>query len=153
MSAASKKLDDELAVLEDARRTVVEFRGEKIEVTPLRIKQVAAFTRAVAPIVEAIGATRAASLAAEEDGLAQAMLTLGFIEQHSAAVTAAVAAAVGRDPDWIGEGDLAEFYSLTVAVVRVNLDFFRSSLLPLLGVAERAAVLSLLGSGRTPSKS
>lgn len=110
-------------------RTVA-FRGEMLEVTPLRLEQIGPFITAsrtvIARVAMMAGAVETASPAAT------GAILLDLLEQDSAEVGAALAIVIGRDPVWVAGGTLDEVTSLLEAVVGLNRDFFAHRLRRLL---------------------
>jgi hypothetical protein len=151
---------DELDILEDAREREVAYNGARLLIVPLRIGQIPRFTRAARPIIEELAASVAAPVSGEEEVSRETLSTgavLDWIEKHGEALIDAMAAATGRERDWIAEGAADEFLELTIAVLSVNLDFFVRRLLPnsVQSVIEGATLArrAMNGSGRTPSRS
>jgi hypothetical protein len=127
----------DLEVLADPEPRMVAIRGETLAILPLKMRQTAAFSKAVDPCLTAIitGEWQAA------------------LEDHSDALARALAVAVGRTEEWALELYPDDFITLADAVLEVNLDFFARLVLP------RAADLGMkLGAmmrpaGVTPSPS
>lgn len=113
--------------------------GESVEVGLLRVRQIPAFARAVAPVLGALASGDLVGAAAE----------------HFDDVVLAVSVATGKTPEWLGELDADEFLRLASAVVEVNGDFFARRLAPLMTqAATRAEVLmtpQTAGANASPS--
>lgn len=101
----------------------VTLRSGPIEIRPLTLRQLSAFSRAVAPILpHLVHGQIVAAIVENPDALLEAV----------AAATGIPAAGLPEDP--------AEFVELAAAVVEVNVDFFIRRLLP----ADRAAGVAIL---------
>lgn len=146
-------MSDALDVLEPQARSV-SFRGEGLEIRPLTVGQLPRLVRVARPVIDALFSQHAAPEMPNEgepvdhDTLD---LMLDLIGNHGDAVFQAAAIAIGREPEWVAEGDLAEFAELATAVIEVNRDFFVRKLAPLLG--GRAAIPASNGDGPTASSS
>lgn len=82
---------------------------EALELTPLKVGELPAFTRAIRPFAERLGT--------EPDWLA-------LLAEHGEAVLAALAVASRRPRTWIDGLDLDEAIRLAEALLEVNADFF-----------------------------
>lgn len=126
----------ELDAIIPPARTIL-FRGEQVEVTPLRLQQIGPFITASRTII-----ARVAMMAGAVDTAPAATtgaILLDLLEQDSAELAAALAVAVGRDEEWIAGGTLDEVADLLEAVVGLNRDFFAHRLRRLLLQAKRPA--------------
>lgn len=126
----------ELDVIIPPTRTV-RFRGELVQVTPLRLLQIGPFITASRTII-----ARVAMMAGAVDtapAAATGAILLDLLEQDSAELAAALAVAVGRDAEWIAGGTLDEVADLLEAVVGLNRDFFAHRLRRLLMQAKAQA--------------
>lgn len=126
----------ELDVIIPPARTVL-FRGEQVEVTPLRLQQIGPFITASRTII-----ARVAMMAGAVDTAPAATtgaILLDLLEQDSAELAAALAVAVSRDAEWIAGGTLDEVADLLEAVVGLNRDFFAHRLRRLLMQAKPLA--------------
>jgi len=126
----------ELDVIIPPARTV-RFRGEQLEVTPLRLQQIGPFITASRTII-----ARVAMMAGAVDtapAAATGAILLDLLEQDSAELAGALAVAVGRDAEWIAGGTLDEVADLLEAVVGLNRDFFAHRLRRLLMQAKPLA--------------
>jgi hypothetical protein len=153
---------DELDILEDARERRITYLGEALVIVPLRIGQIPRFTRAARPIIQELAASVLDSKGEGNAGGApretlSVDVALDWIDKHGEALIDAMAAATGRERQWIAEGGADEFVELVLAVLSVNLDFFVRRLLPnsLQSIVDSAtlATRAMNGSGRTPFKS
>jgi len=119
----------ELDVIIPPARTV-RFRGEQLQVTPLRLQQIGPFITASRTII-----ARVAMMAGAVDtapAAATGAILLDLLEQDSAELAGALAVAIGRDAEWIAGGTLDEVADLLEAVVGLNRDFFAHRLRRLL---------------------
>lgn len=82
---------------------------EALELTPLKVGELPAFTRAIRPFAERLGT--------EPDWLA-------LLAEHGEAVLAALAIASRQPRAWIDGLDLDEAIRLAEALLEVNADFF-----------------------------
>jgi len=126
----------ELDVIIPPARTV-RFRGEQVQVTPLRLQQIGPFITASRTII-----ARVAMMAGAVDtapAAATGAILLDLLEQDSAELAGALAVAVGRDAEWISGGTLDEVADLLEAVVALNRDFFAHRLRRLLMQAKPLA--------------
>lgn len=129
----------DLDVIIPPARTVP-FRGEQVEVTPLRLQQIGPFITASRTII-----ARVAMMAGAVDGSERAAvgaILLDLLEQDGAEIAAALAVATGRDAEWIAGGTLDEVADLLDAVVGLNRDFFAHRLRQLLVQAKLRADVS-----------
>lgn len=100
----------------------VPFRGEVLQVGPLRLEQLGPFITACRSTI-----ARIAMIAGLPDGspaVDVGALVLDLLEQDGGEIAAALAVAVDRDPKWIAEGTLEEVAQLLEAVAGLNRDFF-----------------------------
>lgn len=153
MTAVSRETvsDEDFEVLESRRRRVVRYRGEDLEITPLRVRQFPAFTQALRGAIGDIN-----GLLGDEKPERVQELVMELIAAHTDSLVTACAAATDRDTRWIGDADADEFLELVTAIFAVNLDFFVQRLLPAVdrNVSElRGLLAGLSGVGRTPSSS
>lgn len=108
--------------------------GKTIACPPLRVRQIPAFTRAVAPIL--------APLLAGD--------WLRAVCDGGEDLVRAIAIATGETVEWLGELLPDELVTLAVAVTEVNADFFVRRVLPALTEAV-ATVTTTLGEMPSPS--
>ncbi len=89
--------------------------GRTVEVTPIRVRELAAFARAIEPL--------AAELAAGLD-------LPRLLAQHTGALVDAVAVGARVEAEWVEGLGLDELLDLAEAVLEVNTDFFVRRLAP-----------------------
>jgi hypothetical protein len=114
--------------------TSIVIAGEMIELTPIKIGELPAFSRAVQPL--------AIHLSASPDWLA-------LIAEHGDTLINALVIATRRPREWITALELDDAVRLASTVFEVNADFFIQRLLP--SVTEAAARLEARMPGRMPS--
>lgn len=130
-------MTDDLDVIEPQSR-VVDYRGERVEVRPLKVRQIPGFLRVARPVLSAVFAGGPVELTPER--------VMDLLAEHGEPLTEAAAIAVDRPVDWIADGDSGEFIGLVMAVLAVNLDFFARRLAP-----EAQRLLAVWdGAGQTP---
>jgi len=100
--------------------------GETVEVWPLRVRQLAPFAAAMAPVLEAYEHVRRA-LPEEPEPAWWA----GLVRDYAPALIPALAVALDRPAAWVGELFLDDLTRLAVVVFRVNADFFVQRMMPL----------------------
>ena len=108
----------------------LEFRGEQLHVTPLRLQQIGPFITASRTLIARV-AMMAGAVEGSERAAVGAIL-LDLLEQDGAEIAAALAVASGRDAEWIAGATLDEVADLLDAVVGLNRDFFAHRLRQLL---------------------
>lgn len=116
----------------------VPFRGETIEIGPLRLAQVPPFITASRGIIGRIAF--AAGLLGNAEPVAIGATILDLLEQDSLAFANALAVVTGREAEWLAEGTLDEVATMVEAVVALNRDFFVHRLPALLRAARPPAV-------------
>lgn len=109
--------------------------GRSVEITPIRVKELAAFSRAVQPI--------AASAAAGGD-------IASLLANHADAVIDATAIGARVERDFVLDLGLDELVELASAVLTVNVDFFVHRLLPVVAAASEQLAAQWAGSSSTP---
>ncbi|SFM13025.1 hypothetical protein [Nitrosomonas communis] len=114
--------------------TSIVINDETIDITPIKIGELPAFSRAVQPIV--------AHLSASPDWLA-------LVAEHGEPLINALTIATRRSREWIAGLELDDAIKLASTVFEVNADFFIQRLLP--SVTEAAARLEARMAGRVPS--
>ncbi len=114
--------------------TSIIINDEAIEIIPIRMGELPAFTRAVQPL--------AAHLSTSPDWLV-------LIAENGEALIDALAIATRRPREWIAALELDDAIKLASEVFEVNADFFIQRLLP--SVTEAAARLEARMPGRMPS--
>lgn len=125
--------DNSFAALPPVTTSIV-IAGETIDITPIKIGELPAFSRAVQPI--------AAHLSTSPDWLV-------LIAENGEALIDALAIATRRPREWMATLELDDAIKLASKVFEVNADFFIQRLLP--SVTEAAARLEARMPGRMPS--
>lgn len=105
---------DDLDLLADPEPRRVPVRGEVLNVLPLRMRQMSAFSRAVDPCLQAIIAGQWKTA----------------LDEHSEALARAVEIALDRPAGWALDLYPDDFLAACEAVLEVNLDFFGRLVLP-----------------------
>jgi len=112
--------------------------GETLELTPLKVGELPAFTRAIRPF--------AAQLAAAPDWL-------GLLAEHGEAVLAALAVASRRPRSWVDGLEVDEAIRLAEGLLEVNADFFVRRVSPEIArVAASLEARSRQPAGAAPSR-
>jgi hypothetical protein len=111
-------MSDQLEVLNPPEATV-QFSGEDVTVTPIRMGKLQAFTKVVRPIV--------GDIVTALDGSGDMLTT---IELHCDRMIEAVQIATGIERDKLDNALPDEFIGLAKAVIEINADFFARRLLP-----------------------
>lgn len=118
----------------------IEAGGKTLAITPLRVRQIPAFVRAISPAAGLLTDGRIAdAVALHGDGIVEAM-----------------AVATGETEDWIGDLLPDAFLELVAAVMEVNGDFFARRVAPLITAMQEkaeAAATSMRGATSSPSLS
>lgn len=117
------------------------FRGRVVQIRPLRVGQLPAFARAVAPIAGAVTQSL--------DSMGPAEF-LHLLAEHGERVIDAVAIGSGVPKGELEDSDPAELLGLALPVIKANADFFARRLLPVLA-GMRQAMAPQPGAGPTPS--
>ncbi|MBS4800431.1 MAG: hypothetical protein KH046_06300 [Stenotrophomonas maltophilia] len=138
---------NQLVTISPPSRTL-EFRGEKLHLTPLRLQQIGPFITASRTLIARV-AMMAGAIEGSEHAAVGAIL-LDLLEQDGTEIAAALAVATGRDAEWIAEATLDEIADLLDAVIGLNRDFFAHRLRRLLLQAKLQADEST-GSPTSPS--
>lgn len=125
--------DNSFAALPPVATSIV-INDETIDITPIKMGELPALTRAVQPL--------ASHLSASPDWLA-------LIAEHGNALIDALAIATRRPREWVATLELDDAIRLASTVFEVNADFFIQRLLP--SVTEAAARLEARMPGRTLS--
>jgi hypothetical protein len=119
----------------------VEVGGKTLAIVPLRVRQVPAFVRAIAPATALLSAGRIADAVA----------------LHGDGMIVAMAVATGEAEDMIGDLLPDEFLRLVAAVMEVNGDFFVQRVAPQIAAlqekAEAAMKKATSGATSSPSSS
>lgn len=115
----------------------VAVAGKAVAVSPLRVRQIPAFARHVAPVAAFLmnGDLLAAVAAGGED------------------MVKALAVATGEPEDWLGDLLPDEFVALAAAVMEVNADFFVRRVAPALAAAGETMKTQMPTAGETSSPS
>lgn len=98
------------------------FRGEVLEVGPLRLEQLAPFITAARSIIGRV--VMASGLLGEGAQMESGAVVLDMLEHDAPAFASALAVVTERPADWIAKGTVDEVASLVEAVVQLNRDFF-----------------------------
>lgn len=131
--------------------------GETVEIWPLRVRQLAPFAAAMAPVLEAYEEVRRALSGGAPFGSAQGTAQgtpapawwAGLVRDYAPALIPALAVALERPEQWVGELFLDDLTRLALTVFRVNADFFVQRMMP---TAETALAPYLpAGAGWTPA--
>jgi hypothetical protein len=112
--------------------------GEPLDLTPLRIGELPAFTRAIKPFAE--------KLAGEVDWAS-------LIADHGEAVLQALAVAVRRPCSWVEGLALNEAIQLADALLTVNADFFVRAVVPACTAMAEHLALRMAGLGLSSGSS
>lgn len=109
--------------------------GREIAITPIRVRELAAFSKAVRPL--------AADMAAGGD-------IASLLAAHADAVIEAAAIGARVERGFVLDLGLEELFDLASAVLTVNLDFFVHRLLPKVAAASETLASQWAGSSLTP---
>lgn len=126
--------DNSYAALPPVANTIV-IGGESLDLTPIRVGELPALSRAIQPIVSSLSDP-------QPDWIA-------LISEHGDAVIDAVVIAARRPREWVANLDLDDAVRLASAVFEVNADFFIRRLLP--SMTEAAARIGARMPGLTQS--
>lgn len=127
-------MTDDLDVLDPAPRRVA-FRGEVLELRPLRLGDLPAFSRAVRPVIAEFAGDRHPEWEDNDE-----RMVLDMAELHGEAIIAAAAIATGRPAEWVAAADnTADVLGLVRAIVEVNHDFFIQAMMAVIRPAPAAA--------------
>lgn len=151
---------NDFSVLETVTRKV-EFRGEQLNVSPLKVGQMPPFTRAIRPCLAAIvgfivsvppdGAVNGGGEPTTDIEINVEKI-VGLIADHGEAIIEAVSIATKMPREKIEDATPEEFLVLVTAVIGVNIDFFARAM----AKAKEAAAEShraASGTGLEPSSS
>jgi hypothetical protein len=117
---------DELSVLSPDPASVA-YQGKTLEIVPMKVGQIPAFTRALRPALTAIADISDAIAPGGQPGAGQGTSSEQIVEliaDHGDTFVEAVAVATGQAREFIADGTLEEFVDALLTVVRVNADFF-----------------------------
>ncbi len=106
------------------------FRGRDVEISPLKVGQLPAFTRAIKPIAGALQGALAG-------GALNASLTLEILADGESLVEA-ISIATGVPAAELNDSTLDDMVGLASAVLKVNGDFFKGRLTPAILAAVKA---------------
>jgi len=112
-----------------------------VDVSPIRVKELPAFSRAIEPLVQQIMASG--------DDLDVAELLIGNMEQAIAAV--AIGARIHRDT--LDQLSLEELVALAGAVIEINFDFFIKRVIPRVSTLTEALMARAAGLPSSPTSS
>ena len=132
---------DDLRELETLAVVTVQVAGGAIEVRPMPALRAIRFARAARPFLEVLDLREGATID-----------VLQLMGEHGEALLDAVAIAVDRPVEWVGELALDDLSDVAAAVLEANIDFFAHRLLPRI-MGRLAETLGRLGGGPTPSSS
>ena len=131
----------ELEQLAGGPERLLELTGCELRVSPLKVRQIAAFARA---------------LRALPDGLLQEFMAGEpdpfLVAEYTPEIVACVQAAVDVEPKQLGELPVGELLALAMVIVEVNADFFVNRLVPLLGTSA-ARAQAILGRASSSTSS
>jgi hypothetical protein len=108
-------MNDELAALLPQPQ-VLQLGHRAVEITPIRVNEIQAFSRAIAPMAVALQ-----GLAVDSASGAAHWLTL--VSEHTNSVVQAVAVATRSPKEWVEGLTVGELVLLATKVVEVNADF------------------------------
>lgn len=131
--------DPSMAVLEETPQpTTVNFRGESIEVRPIKLDKFPAFMRALQPMLPQIAGAFAALEAGAEGALG--VMVSNLMADHGERLYEAAGIAIDKPTAWVGDtDDYGGLVELVIAIVMVHADFFARQVGP-----RREGVLGLL---------
>ncbi len=113
----------------------LQFRGEDLTISPLRLEQLGPFITAGRTTI-----ARIAMIAGLPGGASVGAVILDLLEQDSNEIAAALAVAVDREPKWVAGGSLDEVAQLLEAVAGLNKDFFARRLRMMVETVREAVV-------------
>lgn len=99
-------------------------RGETLEITPITVRQVPAFAKAIKPVLGALGGRELS-----------AATVLDLMGDQGDALIQAVGIATGKPLEWFDGLALDDFLALAVRVIEVNAYFFAQRVAPALMTA------------------
>lgn len=137
---------DDLDVIDPAPRRV-RFRGEDLELRPLRLGDLPAFSRLVRPVIAEFVDGRHPEWIDNDD-----LMILELTELHGESIINAAAIATGRPAAWIADVEsTAELVALVQEIVDVNRDFFIRAMMAEMRAPAQAPALSPGQGGQMPS--
>lgn len=111
--------DDGLDIIDPPTRQVM-FRGERLELRPLTIGQLPAFSRLVRPVIAEFVGDRHPHWQDDD-----ALMVLDLQDLHGEAIIQAAALASGLPVERVaGAEEISDLLRLVYAIVEVNRDFF-----------------------------
>lgn len=149
MRAAAVQADAGLEAIDPASEPV-KVDGKVVDLRPMKIGQIPAFSRALA----GIAANDLVALA-DGDGSSNLGALMALIGAHGDQIIKAAAIAARLDERVVANTDPDEFVLLVAGVMRVNADFFARRLAPLFSTlaAQAQALAARSGAGSTSSMS
>lgn len=137
---------DDLDVIDPAPRRV-RFRDELLELKPLRLGDLPAFSRLVRPVIAEFVGGRHPEWIDNDD-----LMIVELTELHGESIINAAAIATGRPVAWIADvEDTAELVALVQEIVEVNRDFFIRAMMAEMRAQAPARPVSAGQDGQTPS--
>jgi hypothetical protein len=112
------EVPDELSALLPQPQ-ILKFSHHTVEITPIRVSEIQAFSRAIAPMATALQGLTLDSPA----GPAGAASWLNLVSEHTTSVVQAVAVATRSPREWVEGLTVGELVLLAIKVVEVNADF------------------------------
>lgn len=103
----------------------VSVAGEVIAVTPIKVRELMAFTQAISPILKV--------LVKESDQDWAGLNISELLMNHTDEVIRAVAIGIRREVEFVNDLDIDELIKLGNVVFEVNIDFFIRKVLPEMG--------------------
>lgn len=109
------EVPDELAALLPQPQ-ILKFSHHTVEITPIRVSEIQAFSRAIAPMAVALQGLTVNSPAGPVSWLT-------LVSEHTTSVVQAVAVATRSPKEWVEGLTVGELVLLATKVVEVNADF------------------------------
>jgi hypothetical protein len=125
--------------------TQAKFKGQPVDIMPLKVGQLPAFARALKPI--------SGSIEAMFNGTGFDLVAfMGLIAENGENVVQAVSIASGVPVEQLNDATPDELIELAAVVLKVNADFFKGRLTPaiLAAVNTAKAAAPTAGAGQTP---
>lgn len=94
----------------------LQIGGETITITPIKVRELTAFAKAIEPLVN--------------DFMADDVDYLRVVIKSTENVIAAVCIALRKERDWVESLGIDQLVTLAAAIVEVNSDFFINRILP-----------------------
>lgn len=133
-------MTDFSAIAPDAVK--VRFRGRDVEISPLKVGQLPAFSRAVKPVAGSLSQ-------AISGGGVDAALIMEIMSQGEHLVEA-ISIATGVPTEELNDSTPDELVGLASMALKVNGDFFKGRLTPAILAAVKAHQPAMSGDGPTP---